>query len=146
MTVTMNEMVEEAQVRLGILAEMGADNALVEGWQAPSTPERRLPYSERVEVKAADIHPMRDEYMEQVAWLEDNTECVVYQATVEHSIMGDLLDLFVVTSERDNWEAEREALRRGTARAWVAALDMPASSAWFEIDFEIVDEALVRVG
>lgn len=146
MTVTMNEMVEEAQARLGILAKLGADSALVKGWQAPGTPERRLPYSERIEVKAGDVHPMRDEYMEQVAWLEENTECVVYQATVEHSIMGDLLDLFVVTGERDNWEAEREALRNGTARAWVAALDMPTASDWFEVDFEVIDGALVRVG
>lgn len=146
MSVTMNELVEEARVRLDILAELGADSELTEGWQGPGTPERRLPYSERVEVKAADIHPMRDEYMEQVAWLEESAECVVYQATVEHSIMGDLLDLFVVTGERETWEAEREALRRGTARAWVAALDMPASSAWFEIDFEVIDGALVRVG
>lgn len=146
MTLTMNEMEEEAKVRLGILAELGADSELTEGWQSPGTPERRLPYSERVEVKAADIHPMRDEYMEQVAWLEDSAECVVYQATVEHSIMGDLLDLFVVTGERENWEAEREALRRGTARAWVAALDMPTASAWFDVDFEVIDGALVRVG
>ena len=146
MSHALEELEEEARLRLGILAEMGADNALVEGWQAPGTPERRLPYSERVEVKAGDVHPMREEYMEQVAWLEESAECVVYQATVEHSIMGDLLDLFVVTGERENWEAEREALRRGTARAWVAALDMPASSAWFEIDFEVVDGALVRVG
>lgn len=146
MSVTMNEMVEEARARLDILTELGADSALTEGWQAPGTPERRLPYSERVEVKSADIHPMRDEYMEQVAWLEENLGMLVYQATVEHSIMGDLLDLFVVTGEREAWEAEREALRRGSARAWVAALDMPASSAWFDVDFEVIDGALVRVG
>lgn len=142
----MKELEEEARMRLGILAELGADSALVEGWQAPGTPERRLPYSERVEVKAADIHPMRDEYMEQVAWLEESADLLVYQATVEHSIMGDLLDLFVVTGERENWEAERGALRNGTARAWVAALDMPAASAWFDVDFEVIDGALVRVG
>ncbi|MBR6458919.1 MAG: hypothetical protein IKS49_02005 [Actinomycetaceae bacterium] len=146
MSHALNELEEEARLRLGILAEMGAETALTEGWQAPGTPERLLPYSERVEVKAGDVHPMRDEYMEHVAWLEESAECVVYQATVEHSIMGDLLDLFVVTGERENWEAEREALRRGTARAWVAALDLPTASDWFEVDFEVIDGALVRVG
>ena len=146
MSHALKELEEEARLRLGILAELGADSALTQGWQSPGTPERRLPYSERVEVKAADVHPMRDEYMEQVAWLEESADCVVYQATVEHSIMGDLLDLFVVTGERENWEAEREALRAGTARAWVAALDLPTASDWFEVDFEVIDGALVRVG
>ena len=157
---TQLELVNEARLRLAILEDMGADSRLTGAWagtpagagadavvldEAHSQAAGRF-YSERVNLHEGDVQPLRNEYAEQISWLEQSTEFLVYQVTVEHSIMGDLLDLFVVPAEPEEWEAQRDALREGKARAYVVALDMPHDTGWWDIEFEIVDQTLIRVG
>lgn len=153
------ELAAEARERLAILEHMGTDARLTGAWAgqpAHGTENLELDdahsqaagrfYSERVNLREADIQPLRNEYGEQIAWLEQSTGGLVYQATVEHSIMGDLLDLFLVPAAPEEWEAQKEALREGKARAFVVALDMPHDTGWWDIEFEVVDAALIRVG
>ncbi len=157
---TQRELETEARARLAILSELGADTRLAGAWaglpaaqgangvaldDAHSQAAGRF-YSERVNLREADIQPLRNEYSEHIAWLEQSTGVLVYQATVEHSIMGDLLDLFAVPADPAGWQAEREALRTGRVRAYVVALDMPHDTDWWDIEFDIEDGALIRVG
>lgn len=156
--VTQQDIEAEARERLAVLTQMGVDPRLTGTWantppatsvvdldEAHSRAAGRF-YSERVNLREADIQPLRNEYADEIAALEESTGGLVYQVTVEHSIMGDLLDLFFVPADPATWEDDKAALREGRAHAYVVALDMPQDTSWWDIEFEVEDGALIRVG
>ncbi|MBP3222784.1 MAG: hypothetical protein J6M18_02525 [Actinomycetaceae bacterium] len=139
---TREELEQEAQLRLNSLKEMGLSTTYT---SFITNSDTRM-YSERVGITEGDPQPLRQEYIDSIAWFEKHTGNCVYAVTVEHSIMGDLLDLVYVSKNKEEWETERTQLDNGYARAYVVSLDQPSATDYFDFYFKLVDGNLVRVG
>ena len=76
---------------------------------------------------------------------EERTGAVVYHATSEPSVEGDLLDLLFVARDEGEWRNEAEALEAKRPRAFVVNLDEPHRSGYRDVAFRLRAGGLVRI-
>lgn len=105
---------EEAVKRIEILDLLGDVKQRFE----KKCKNHNLYYAERINKQYPavlyflDNHP---EYVQIVKTFEEKHEAVVYFATLTHMEFGDLLDLYYVGREKEEWHIDREDLEDGRA-------------------------------
>lgn len=76
--------------------------------------------------------------------LEESEGFLVYHATHEHTDFGELLDLFHVSKDTQEWGIDRDDIEEGYSLAYVANLDDDACSEYGSIGFAVSGGGLVR--
>lgn len=138
----------EAIARLEFLQSRGLEPTPVREFKANGT----LNYSERIRMGnllAGILYWVNNEekFTKAVRDFEDEYNAVVYHATHEYTNFGELLDLFYVSSEQEEWEQlDREDLKDGRALCYTVNFDAPYCSEFGCIAFTVSGGGLVRVG
>ena len=86
----------------------------------------------------------KPEWAEKVRRVEEEKGVLVYHATNELAEFGELLSLFVVTKDEEDWEGDRGLLKQGQAFCYVLNLDDPDCSEFGFIGFEVASGGIVR--
>ena len=136
---------EEAIRRLEYLQGKGLEEAPVREFKADGT----VNYSERAKFGNALIgilYWVRNEarFAEAIRKFEEENDAIVFHATHEHTNFGELLDLFFVSAEQEEWEMEFDDLRSGYAFCHVLNLSDPMLSEFGTIGYECALGGLIR--
>lgn len=146
----MDNMIKEAQRkeairRLEYLQDKGLEPTPVREFKANGT----LNYSERLplgDMAAGILYWVKNEerFDKAIRELEAEHGVLVYHATHECTNVGELLDLFFVSGEQEEWEMEFDDLREGYAFCYVVNFDMPDFSEFGTIGYRCSGGGVIR--
>lgn len=145
MAATIEQMKREAAERLEALEIDGLhENVLSE-----FSTEGILSCSERANVMGVLVGVLywisNDERLaKEISDFEKKYNCVAYHATRENTEFGQLLSIFYVSSETEEWEMDREDLAHGCTCAYVVNLTYPELSEFGHILFKVSGGGIVR--
>lgn len=108
-----------------------------------------LNYSDRVSFCGAPMGALywlagEKRFAEAVAEFEDEYACTAYHATHEHTEFGELLTVFYVGENKEEWELDWEDLDVQHACCYVVNLDAPFLSEFGGVGFRVSGGGLVR--
>lgn len=111
---------EEAIARLEILEKKGLHPNVLREFKASG----RVNYSERVNFAGLVCGVLywldgEERYASVVQEFEEEHGALVYHLTHERTSFGELIDLFYISREQDEWELDREDLNNGYALSYV---------------------------
>jgi len=142
-------MKEEAIKRLQILSDAGLNSAVRSAFEKDNTLYcsdqtffQTLCYGDLTEFDEKNL--VDPSIWKKVKDFEEKNKCLVYHLTHEHTQYGEFLDLFIVTSDRKRWNADKEDLNNGLAYSYVINLTVPDFSEFGTIGFDIRCGGLVR--
>ena len=147
MEIIKNKQQEEAIARLQIMQEQGLHPQVLKDFK-----QGKVNISKRVNIGATGAFG-------KLCWIEEDTEIaeaikefelernvIVYHATHERvEGIGDILDLFIVTQNEDDWEQDRIDLRDGYSLVYAMNLSVPYFSEFGSIGYGVAGGGLIRV-
>ena len=136
------EQIKEATKRLAMLDLH--PNVLKE-WRESNT----LYYSERARWGNTPVGILywisnKEKLVEAVRDFQNKYDAVVYHCTHEYFEFGEVLDMFYVSKNKEDWEQDREDLKSGYAFVNACNLDDASMSDFGTIGFKAVGGGLVR--
>ena len=137
--------VEEARRRLKMLQDKGLHENVLAEFDEDNT----VYYSERIRMGglvAGILYWVRNRqrFVDVVRAFEEEMDAVVYHATYEHMIYGDILDLFYVSKHTEEWEQDRRDLQVGCPFVRAVNLDDDILSDFGYINYKISGGGLIR--
>lgn len=135
----------EARARLEGLVDMGLHESVLADFD-----EGRVHYSERSTFGALTFGALfwvsgDDAVAEAVREFEAKNDAVVYHATHEWTSFGELLDLYYVSRDEDEWGIDHKELRSGTPLCYVVNLTEPCCSEFGYVEISVSGGGLLRV-
>ncbi len=146
----MNELMkEEAIKRLQILSDAGLNSSVRTAFEkdnmlfcSDQTYFQTLCYGDLVRFDEDNL--VDSSICNMVKEFETKNNCLVYHLTHEFTSHGEFLDLFIVTPDKDRWNADRNNLTNGLAYSYVFNLTIPDFSEFGTIGFDVRCGGLVR--
>lgn len=86
------------------------------------------------------------EYVDLVKEFEKKTHYLVYHCQLTHTHFGDLLSLFYVSTNEQEWEMDKEDLKRGIMFVYVANVNEPTFNEYGTIEIKPSMGGVARVG
>ncbi len=141
---TKQERIEEAKKRLATLTKRGLHPNVLGDFKRGV-----LNYSERVRLGNAPMGVLywldnEDRFAKAVRDFEEQYECTAYHATHERTNVGELLTVFYVTSDPDEWELDRADAEKNHACAYVINLDDDNLSEFGGVGYKIAAGGIIR--
>lgn len=140
----------EASNRLDILRAQGLMGCVTRKFNKKKS---ELYYSERCPMGKItmgalyyfnDMGGAKDEWLELVKQFEEKHNATVYHITHEITSFGELLDLFYVSDNQEEWIYDRADLRDFETLAYVINLDAPDCSEFGVINYRVYGGGVVR--
>lgn len=134
----------EAARRLKMLARKGLHPDVVRQFED----EGLVDYSERISFGGGAAGGLywvdESNFAARIKNVEESEGILVYHATHEHTGFGELLDLFYVSKDVEEWSADHEDLEQGYTFAYVLNLDDDLCSEYGSIGFRVSGGGLIR--
>lgn len=90
------------------------------------------------------LYWLNDEQKEIVKQFEEEYGCIVYTATHENTVFGELLDLFYVSKYEEEWEMDKTDLKDGYSCVYCKNLSVDWCSEFGTIGYTVVNGGLAR--
>ncbi len=129
---------EEAYLRLCAMVQAGL---------APVTSREFLRYGSIFYSQGPDgtLYSLEDNdwLADTVSYFEESYDAVAYYGIITDSVQGQLLNIFYVTEDREQWGTERQWLDNLSPMVYIENLDHPELSSFGSIHFRMVGEGTV---